>query len=325
MDKRTRVLNAMNKLGVDHVPVGFWFHFSGEEEVGETCVQAHLKYYRETDLDFLKVMNDHYAAYPIPEITCAADFAKIPPMTADHPFIAEQVERARRIVQEIGQERCVFYNIFAPFSNLRNGAQLHRVSDADVMRYLKEDPASVMKGLDVVAQGCALLGELLITEAGCDGIYFCVQGGEHGRFTEEEYRKYIMPSDLYVLEHINRYSDNNILHMCGWAGKANHLEFWQNYPAKVYNWAVHVEGLDLEEGRYFAGGRTTLGGFETLWDGRKMQGLIYHGTKEEIQAYTRELILNHGKTGLMLGGDCTVDAAIDWEHIRWVVEAARSL
>ena len=55
MDKRTRVLNAMNKKEVDHVPVGFWFHFSGEEAAGYACVQAHLNYYRETDLDFLKV------------------------------------------------------------------------------------------------------------------------------------------------------------------------------------------------------------------------------------------------------------------------------
>lgn len=40
MDKRTRVLNAMDKLPVDHVPVGFWFHFDGEETKGEECVQA---------------------------------------------------------------------------------------------------------------------------------------------------------------------------------------------------------------------------------------------------------------------------------------------
>lgn len=52
---------------------------------------------------------------------------------------------------------------------------------------------------------------------------------------------------------------------------------------------------------------------------------MYTGTKEEVQEYTRELILNHGKTGLMLGGDCTIDANIDWERIRWIVEAARSL
>ncbi len=66
MDKRTRVLNAMNKKEVDHVPVGFWFHFGGEEAVGDACVQAHLKYYRETDLDFVKIMCDNYFPYPLP-------------------------------------------------------------------------------------------------------------------------------------------------------------------------------------------------------------------------------------------------------------------
>ena len=68
-----------------------------------------------------------------------------------------------------------------------------------------------------------------------------------------------------------------------------------------------------------------LGGFETHWDGKIQQGVLYHGTKEELQDYTRNLILNYGKTGLMLGGDCTVDAKIDRERLRWVAEAARSL
>ena len=35
MDKRTRVLTAMDAGEVDHVPVGFWFHFAGEEASGE--------------------------------------------------------------------------------------------------------------------------------------------------------------------------------------------------------------------------------------------------------------------------------------------------
>ena len=60
MDKRMRVLNALNKEEVDHVPVGFWFHFAGEEAVGDACVKAHLRYYRETDLDFVKIMCDNY-------------------------------------------------------------------------------------------------------------------------------------------------------------------------------------------------------------------------------------------------------------------------
>ena len=139
MDKRTRVLNAMNKKGVDHVPVGFWFHFAGEEAVGDACVQAHLKYYRETDLDFVKIMCDNYFPYPLPEIKCAEDWKTLKPLTADHPFIREQVERAKAIVAEIGEERCVFYNVFAPFSSIRFGAEAIGLSDADVMAHIKEN------------------------------------------------------------------------------------------------------------------------------------------------------------------------------------------
>ena len=325
MDKRTRVLNAMNKKDVDHVPVGFWFHFSGEEAAGEACVQAHLRYYRETDLDFVKIMCDGYFPYPLPEISEAKDWKKLKPLDADHPFIREQVERAKAVVEEIGAERCVFYNVFAPFSSLRFGAEAIGISDGQVMSFIREERNAVMYALDVIAQSNALLAELLITEAGCDGVYYCVQGGEYDRFTPEEYRSVITPSDLYVLEHANRFSDNNILHMCGWAGNRNQLAIWQDYPAKVVNWAVFVEGMSLEDGRYFVDGRTALGGFETHCDETTQQGIIYTGSREELQAYTRNLILNHGKTGLMLGGDCTIDARLDWERIRWVVEAARSI
>ena len=108
MDKRTRVLNAMNKKEVDHVPVGFWFHFAGEEASGQGCINAHLKYYRETDLDFVKIMCDGYFPYPLPEIKTAEDWKSLKPLTSDHPFIREQVERAKAIVEDIGKERCVF-------------------------------------------------------------------------------------------------------------------------------------------------------------------------------------------------------------------------
>ena len=325
MDKRTRVLNAMNGKPVDHVPVGFWFHFAGDEAVGDGCVAAHLKYYRDTDLDFVKIMCDSYFPYPMKEIHSVEDFRGWKPLAADDPWIVGQVERAKKIVAEIGGERCVFYNVFAPFSSIRFGAAEVGVSDEQIMAYIREDEAAVMEALDVIGETNALLSKLLITEAGCDGVYYCVQGGELDRFTPAEYRRIIRPSDLYVLEHANRYSKNNILHMCGWAGARNQLELWQDYPAKVFNWAVFVEGLDLNDGRFFANGKTTLGGFETHWDGKIQQGVIYHGTKEELQEYTRNLILDHGKLGLMLGGDCTIDAKLDWERLRWIVEAARSI
>ena len=95
MDKRTRVLAAMNGEKVDHVPVGFWFHFGGDEAIGEACVNAHLKYYRETDLDFVKIMCDGYFPFPLPLIRKAEDWNRVKPLEVDDPFITEHspVER----------------------------------------------------------------------------------------------------------------------------------------------------------------------------------------------------------------------------------------
>ncbi len=324
MDKRTRVLNALNKKPVDHVPVGFWYHFAGENAKGEACVQAHLDYYRQTDLDFMKIMCDGYFNYPIPDtIQKAEDWWTLKPLGPDHPFIREQVWRATRLVEESGKERCVSYNVLAPFPFTRFG-----YPEEKVMQHIRENKLAVMHALDMIAQDSATLAQLLIREAGCDGIYYCVQGGEQDRFTMEEYREMIAPSDLYVLEHANRYSQNNILHCCGWAGAKNNLALWKDYPVKCVNWAVFVEELPIPEGRILYGDKAVLGGFETLHLNAQMteyQGILYTGTKEEVQDYTRELIRFCGKRGLMLGGDCTIASFLDYERIRWVVEAAREV
>lgn len=322
MDKRTRVFNAMDKKPVDHVPVGFWYHFDGEKASGEPCVKAHVDYVHDCDLDMVKIMCDGYFPYPVPEtIKEAKDWWTLKPIGRDHPFIAEQVERARRIVEEVGSEMPVFYNVFAPFASIRFGA-----GNDMVMEHLREDKLAVMHALDVIAQDNALLAELLIREAGCDGVYYCVQAGEADRFTNAEYTEMITPSDLYVLEHANRFSPYNILHCCSWSGVPNQMELWQNYPVKCVNWGVYVEEMSLAEGRIFFGDKACLGGFESLHrEGMNHKGILHNGTEEEVKAFTKDVILTFGKRGLLLGADCTVNSNIEHERIRWVVETARSI
>lgn len=322
MNKRERVFNAIDKKPVDHVPVGFWYHFGGKEAMGEPCVQAHVNYVKDCDVDILKIMCDGYFPYPVPEeCKTAEDWFDLKPLGKNHPFIREQVERARRLVEEVGKDMPVFYNVFAPFSSIRFGA-----GESRVMKDIRENKLAVMHALDVIAQDNALLSELLIREAGCDGVYYCVQGGEYGRFTVEEYNEMIRPSDLYVLEHANRFSSHNIMHCCGWAGARNQIELWKDYPVACVNWAVYVEDLSMEDGRIFFGDKACLGGFQSLHqEGKNHKGILHNGTKEEIQEYTRDLILSFGKRGLLLGADCTVNSFIEHERIRWVVEAARSI
>ena len=47
---------------VDYVPAGFWFHYKPEYTV-EEMVDAHMKLYRETGMDIIKIMQDYM--YPI--------------------------------------------------------------------------------------------------------------------------------------------------------------------------------------------------------------------------------------------------------------------
>ena len=318
MNKRERVIAAMNNQPVDRPPVGFWFHFPGHQSKGDPCVQAHLDYYNHVDVDIAKLMCDGYFDYPNPVAKAAKepkDWYKMKPLGADHPFIREQVERAKAVKAGLTSDCLVLYNVFAPFSTLRQGT-----SDNLIMSHLREDPNAILYALDVVAEDNALLTELLLTEAKIDGVYFCVQGGEKNRFTIEEYKKYIAPSDLKVLDRANLFSDLNILHCCGWAGIPNHLEVWQDYPAKAINWACFVENMDLVEGKKFFGGKCVLGGFDN-----RAQSLIVNGSREEIEAYTKELVEKAGKTGVMIGADCTLPGTIDVERIGWVVDAAKAL
>lgn len=314
MNKRERVLAAMNLQPVDRPPVGFWFHFQAEQGVGQACVQAHLDYYNHIDVDMVKIMCDSYFDYPNPVAKAVKepqDWYAMKPLGKSHPFIQEQVARAKAVKAGLKDDMVVIYNVFAPFSLIR-----FSVGDDLVMDHLQRDPKAIAYALDVIAQDCCLLSELLVTEAGIDGVYYCVQGGEKNRFTPEYYREHITPTDLRVLEHANCFGIANVLHCCGWAGIPNNMEIWQDYPAKTVNWACYVEDMDLVQGKAFFGGRCVLGGFDN-----RPQGVLYAGTKEEVEAETRRLASQAGSTGVILGADCTLPATVDVHRFQWVVDA----
>lgn len=311
MTKKERLLHAFNNEPVDKIPFGFWYHFSPDDDFGPETVAEHLRFYHETDMDMIKVMCDGYFNYPNPfieKVSCADDWYSLTPIGADHPYITKQVERAKGVVNGVNGECCVFYNVFCPMSLMRFGT-----SEELLMKYIKENPDAVRHAFSVIAEDIKSLIYRLIKEAGCTGIYYCVQNAEKFRFTAEEYRKLVTPAELDVLNYANTLSDNNILHCCGWAGDKNRIEVWQDYPAKAVNWAVYVEDMSLTEGKKFFGGKCVLGGF----DNRKT-GLLYSGTKEEIEAETKRLISETGSVGVILGADCTLPSDIDKQRIKWV-------
>ena len=44
----------------EFVPCGFWQHFPDNVKFGQKSIDAHVKYYRETQVSIIKIMNEHF-------------------------------------------------------------------------------------------------------------------------------------------------------------------------------------------------------------------------------------------------------------------------
>ena len=315
MNKRERVTAALEGRETDRVPVGFWYHFPEEKQQGQACIDAHLEFYKNTNQDFIKIMCDGYFGYPnetLMNMKSVSDLYDMKPLGKEHPFIREQVQRAKAIVDAVGDECCVFYNVFCPLSYFRL-----QIDWDKMMECVKADKEAVKYACTVIAEDATELTKALIEEAGCDGIYYCVQNAELFRFTAEEYRDIVEPYDLKVLDFANSISKYNILHCFGWNGDKNRVEVWKNYKAAAVNWAVYVEDMTLPAGKSFFNTNCVLGGF----DNRK-EGILYSGSTEEIKRETKRLIEQNGKVGFIIGADCTLSNDIDLERIKCVIDTA---
>ena len=327
--KRELVLKAFRGEPVDRVPVGFWHHFTNEDEwlVGfgnqaiiEKNLAGHQAFLAEVEPDFIKLMSDGYFAYPnerLKKVQSIKDLADIEPLGADHPWISEQVELVQKIRAGFTEDLVAIYNIFAPVTYFK--WLIGKVAGGDdiIADFLVEDAVLTKRVLDVIAQDIAALTERIIKEAGADGIYLSVQSIQDARVSAEDYKAFIAPSELAVLEAANAAGGVNILHICGYEGARNDVHLFTDYPAQVINWAVGPEGISLAEGRKLFGGRTVLGGFENGKD-----GLLYTGSQAAIQDETKRLIAEAGKEALIIGADCTIPSDIKAERIQWVRQAA---
>ena len=327
-DKRQLIFDTFNNKTTERVPVGFWFHFTQNEilsvydhpEMREQNLSGHKKFVQSFKPDFVKLMSDGYFFEPETAITLknaarAKDLYSLKPIAADDKWIRDQVSLVKELTGSFGQELATFYNTFAPATAFKwaiNGG------DKKLAAFIKEDKAAVIYALSVIAQNTAQLVKAVIGEGGADGIYLSVQTIQDISVGPDLYNEVIAPSELSVLTAAIAAGGKNILHVCGYEGVRNNLSLFKNYPAHAVNFAAAVEGISLSQGKQIFGGKAIIGGFANT-----ANGILYKGTKEQIQAETKKLLDDAGRTGVILGADCTVPKDIDFAHFEWVREAAK--
>jgi uroporphyrinogen decarboxylase len=316
MNKHQRVRAAISGAEVDHVPAGFWLHFPPGMEAGEPALEAHLDFYRRTDVDLLKVMNEHLYRREQP-VRSPADWATWTPMSISRSYMQKQVDLVKAVVDRVGGEVPVLATIHGTFICAFHASKRpeetifgHNLAT----EHLRHTPESMVPALAAVSDTLIALS-IACLEAGADGIYYGAQGGEAHRFDEATFNTYVKPFDLKVLEAIRDKTDMVVLHVCK---DKTRMPLYSDYPVDAVNWAIHEGDYDLEAGRKLFD-VALLGGLDDR------SGVMVDGSPDEIGAEVRRIVSGVGKRSFILGSDCTLPTDIPLGNVRAAVDAARSI
>ena len=151
-----------------------------------------------------------------------------------------------------------------------------------------------------------------------DGIYYAALGGEAALLTDEEHEQWFKPYDLKIMRAIKDAGGYCFLHICK---DGLNMERYRDYAslADVVNWGVYEAPFSLEDGKKLFPEKTIMGGL------KNRSGVLIDGTREELSAAVKEASEIVGRTGFILGADCTLPTEIPYERVRMAVDAAREL
>jgi uroporphyrinogen decarboxylase len=295
-------------------PASFWLHFPSEAKFGQRAVEAHRVFFAETQVDFLKIMNESLVMVPA-YINDPLDWNYVKPFSAKTGFVQQELDIIKALADTLGSEVplvATIHGVFASGFHACKAGESRVFRNNPVTEHLLLNPEPVLGGLKAIAEGLVEFS-LACLDAGAQGIYYAALGGEAHRFSAEQFESWIKPLDLLVLRAIHERTNLSILHIC-----KDHvrLPLYVDYPSPVVNWAIHESNLSLEEGAKLFSGKIILGGFDDR------AGILVDGTRKEIVSATEDIKTRMKGVPFIIGADCTLPTEISTERIRWAVEAA---
>ncbi len=323
--KRKLILDTFDNQSVSRVPVGFWWHFADEynqfrglfdNKIIQATIDGTKKLYDELKPDMIKIMSDGFFGHPSimeNDIKTAADIKKIKSIGNSSEWYDKQVAMVKEIVDYFNGEIASFYNIFAPLNYIRLYTECYKKEPDLFVKLFFEDPEAMYKASLEIAKDLMVLAERIKAETKIDGIYYSVQSVQSKKADINFHNKYVLESDLKVLNYINSLWENNMLHICGYADYTNDLSFYKDYKAKVYNWAVNTEKVSLSAGKKFFANACVLGGFDN-----NKGTLLDIGPEKDIEERVKEIIDEAGTKGIIIGADCTIAPQIGYKRLNEV-------
>ena len=301
MKKRERVIAAIEQKEVDGIPSSFSLHFPAGKKTGDAAVEAHLKFFEETDMDIVKIMNEY--RLPVKGMLRTPDeYYEAIPMDYRHSeFFRSQIEMTKKIMDRadhdafsMGTLHGIWSTSFQPFMCMGSGyiPEEARQMQIDFMRWNESKMLDVMER---ISDGLCDMAAAYIKEAGLDAVYYSSQGGPARGFTDEEFARWIKPYDLKVMKAIKDAGGYCVLHIC--QSDVDMNRYTEEYAelADVVNWGVYDVPMSLEDGRKHFKNKTVFGGLANH------SGVMVNGTEEDVRKEVRQIVEKIGRTELLFG------------------------
>jgi len=307
-NKRQRMLDWLaGKTDPNYTPAAFFLHFGEQYKNGLPAAKRHLEYFRQTDMDFVKIQFEQ--AYEQQAwLKRPADWTRLELKKID--FYEPLMVTVRELVKATKKDALILMTLYSPFMCAGQCAP------AEVLkRHLEEDPEAVKRGLEILTESQMIFVRACIKE-GVDGFYMSTQGAEAGRFANPKiFAGYIRPADLVSMKEIQARCAFNILHVCDYHMPYASYDAVTDYPGHVVNCNTQLKGRQMspeELSKLFK--RPYMGGLDR-------HGVLAKGTAAEVEAEIRRVIKSAPKQ-FLLAADCTVAGDTDWGGLRRAISVA---
>lgn len=322
-NRRELLKKVLDQENVRYIPVGFWWHYLtiGEQFTAvdnddfiHRVIEGHKKTFDEFKPDFVKVMSDGFFADPsiCKGEVASLDDLRIQPLSEDDPWIVKQIKMVKEITDYYKGQVMTFYNVFSPLNVIRIYMEHHGDHGKDFVKMVMDNPEKIHEVAMSIAKNQDIFLEKLKQNVSIDGIYYSVQNIQSKTADWDFHKKYVMPSDMYLLDRINAKWEYNILHICGDGHFPSDIHYYKDYRAKAYNWAVNADKVSLKEGKDFFG-KTVIGGFDNA-----STSLLYKGSNQELRNEVKKIIEETEGEGLIIGADCTISSDIDIKRLKYI-------
>ncbi|MDR0686981.1 MAG: hypothetical protein LBF79_05960 [Dysgonamonadaceae bacterium] len=307
ISKREKVLAVLDlSKPNDYVPAAFFLHF--DDKLGRGAIDSHLKFFRATNMDFVKVQYEIVVPH-LRDVKGPKDWAKIP--VYGKKFFEPQLAVIEALAKELKSEALILPTVYSPLTVAQ------QTVGGAALEHIALDPDAAAKGLQNITESIInYIDEAILR--GADGFYISTQGGNSHNFGEGElFERSVVPYDLQVSKHASDRALVNILHVCDY-GEAYYSDIrrFASYPGSIVNAPnVLLDGtpVDLRDVQSTFR-RPVMGGLDRL-------GVLINGSDSDVLAEV-DRVLRAAPPNFILGADCTVPSDVPYERLRSVIDYA---